>query len=74
MPRRAGNTRKVAEVSASLRAAGKAVAKAAAYVAEMKAYVAERDRETKAAQATHGNKNRSNRNRSNRNRTRRNRN
>jgi len=47
MPRRANNsTRKATQVSASLVAAGKAVAKAAAYVAEMKAYVKERAAET----------------------------
>jgi hypothetical protein len=74
MPRRANNsTRKVAEVSASLRAAGKAVATAAAKVAEMKGYIKERAEMTKAAQAN-GGKNRSNRNRSRKNRSRRNRN
>lgn len=74
MPRRAGNTtRKVAEVSASLRAAGKAVATAAAKVAEMKGYIKERVKMEKTAKAG-GGTNRSNRNRNRRNRTRRNRN
>ena len=68
MPRRAGNTtRKVAQVSASLRAAGKAVATAAAEVAKMKGYIQERAEMEKAAKAG-GGKNRRNRNRTRRNR------
>jgi hypothetical protein len=68
MPRRQGNaTRKATQVSASLVAAGKAVAKAAALVGEMKGYIRERAEMTKAAQATHGSKNRNRRNRTRRN-------